>query len=152
MGLTMAISPKILKSAVWQHKLPIRVYWEDTDAGGIVYYANYLKFMERGRSEMVRAAGIDQTRLLADDGVLFAVKRCLIDYLRPAKLGDDLEVATMVKRIGAASLNLDQAVLRHGDLLVTAEIRLACLNGDGQPVRLPLEVRQCLYDYEAGCR
>lgn len=123
---------------------PVTVYWEDTDAAGIVYYANYLKFMERARSELVAAAGIDQTALLEADGIVFPVRRCCIDYLQPARLGDSLSVTTRVDRVGGASIDMRQIVSRAGQTLAEAEIRLACIGRDGRPKRIPPEVRQAL--------
>ena len=131
------------------HLLPLTVYWEDTDAAGIVYYANYLKFLERGRSEMVRAAGLDQFQLLSRDGLVFAVKRCLIDYLVPAVLGDRLTVVTRIATVRGASLDLDQTVCRGETDLVRAELKLACLSREGKPTRLPAEVKR-LFDDLAG--
>ncbi|MFQ5534860.1 MAG: tol-pal system-associated acyl-CoA thioesterase [Sphingomonadales bacterium] len=126
------------------HVLPVRVYYEDTDVAGIVYYANYLKFMERGRTDMLRLAGVDQSRLLArQDGgfVGFAVRRCNVDFLMPAQLDDALVVATRVIKIGAAMVDVEQVVRRGTDDLVRAEIRIACLKRDGRPRRIPVDVR-----------
>ena len=123
------------------HRFSMRVYWEDTDAAGIVYYANYLRFIERARSELVRRAGIDQRRLQADDGIVFAVRRCEIDYLAPATLGDTLDVATDVVGVGAATVDLQQTVSRHPTVLARAHVRLACVGRNGRPTRLPAAVR-----------
>ena len=90
------------------HSFPVRVYYEDTDLAGIVYYANYLKFIERGRTEFVRARGIDQSELKADQGIVFAVRRVEADYLRPAVFDDLLEVRTALVEVGGARLVLDQ--------------------------------------------
>lgn len=122
----------------------LRVYWEDTDAAGIVYYANFLKFFERGRSEMVRAAGIDQAALLAGPGIVFPVRRCEIDYLAPARLGDELDVHTTVHAVGGARIDLDQDVTRAGAVLARGKVRLACTGRDGRPRRLPAPVRAAL--------
>ena len=127
-----------------EHIFALRVFWEDTDAAGIVYYANYLKFMERARSEMVRMAGLDQSALLDRDGVVFAVKRCAVDFLRPARLEDELSVGTRVTRVGGASLDLEQVVRRAGEDLVRATVRLACIARDGKPKRLPAAARQVM--------
>lgn len=124
------------------HSFVVRVYWEDTDAGGIVYYANYLKFMERARSDLVRRAGIDQAALLARDGVMFPVRRCAVDYHRPARLEDELTVSTSVSRVGGASVDLAQDIERHGERLVSGRVQLACINRAGRPQRLPAEVRR----------
>ena len=129
------------------HRFDLRVYWEDTDAGGIVYYANYLKFIERARSELVGRAGVDQTALWADDGVMFAVRRCEVDYLAPARLGDALVVETRLDRLGGASVEMQQTVTRAGDALVRALVKLGCVGRDGRPARMPTTVRQALAAY-----
>ncbi|WP_394352110.1 tol-pal system-associated acyl-CoA thioesterase [Rhodobacter sp. SGA-6-6] len=123
------------------HSLPVRVYYEDTDLAGIVYYANYLKFIERGRSEWIAALGIDQMELRARQGVVFAVRRVEADYLRPARFGEDLVVETRLSAIGGARIVLEQAVLRGGERIFQAEVTLVCLSEDGHAHRLPAEVR-----------
>ncbi len=108
----------------------VRVYYEDTDSGGVVYYANYLRFMERARTEWMRSLGFEQDRLLAEQGILFAVRSASIDYLRPARFNDRLDVTVAVRQRGRASLTLEQAVLRHGDAagpLCTGTVKIACL-------------------------
>ncbi len=126
------------------HHFNLKVYWEDTDAGGIVYYANYLKFIERARSDLVRRAGLNQVTLLRDDGVIFAVRRCVIDYLASAKLDDDLDVVTEVTKVGGASVNMVQSVCR-GDLeLVRALVRIGCVDRSGRPVRMPAQARAAM--------
>ena len=95
-----------------RHIFPVRVYYEDTDLAGIVYYANYLKFIERGRSEWVREMGIDQVAMKRDAGVVFAVRRVEADYLQPAKFDDQLDVSTTISTVSAARIVLDQTVLR----------------------------------------
>jgi acyl-CoA thioester hydrolase len=108
----------------------VRVYYEDTDSGGVVYYANYLRFMERARTEWMRSLGFEQDRLLAEQGLLFAVRSAGIDYLRPARFNDRLAVTVDVSQRGRASLTLEQAVLRHGDPgspLCTGTVKIACL-------------------------
>ena len=126
------------------HRLTIRVYYEDTDFAGIVYYANYLKFIERGRTEMLREAGIDQSRLKAGHGLVFVVSRVTIDYRAPARFDDLLTVDTRIERMGNAALEMRQDVLRDEGLLVTALVRLACIGADGRPVRLPAELAERL--------
>jgi len=108
----------------------VRVYYEDTDSGGVVYYANYLRFMERARTEWMRSLGFEQDRLLAEQGLLFAVRSARIDYLRPARFNDRLDVTVDIRRCGRASLTLEQAVLRHAEAaspLCTGTIRVACI-------------------------
>ncbi|MTE00902.1 tol-pal system-associated acyl-CoA thioesterase [Paracoccus sp. YIM 132242] len=125
------------------HRLPVRVYYEDTDLAGIVYYANYLKFIERGRSEWLRALGIDQVALKAG-GHVFAVRRIEADYLRPARFDDLLSVETALSQMTAARIVVDQTVRRGPDLLFTARVTLACLDGAGRPARLPKGLAQAL--------
>lgn len=126
------------------HVFPLRVYFEDTDAGGIVYYANYLKFAERARTEMLRAAGIESGRMMAEQGIGFVVRRCVADYKKPARLDDRLDVETRVAEISGASLTLEQRVRRDGAVLVALEIMLVCMDGAGRPQRMPRSVRACL--------
>lgn len=126
------------------HRITLRVYYEDTDLAGIVYYANYLKFIERGRSEWVRELGIDQVRLKAEQGLVFAVRRVEADYLRPARFDDVLEVETRLVGVTAARIVLDQEVLRDGERLFAAQVTLVCLSDAGSAARLPPELRQKL--------
>ena len=132
------------------HVYPVRVYFEDTDAAGVVYYANYLRFAERARAEMLRALGVPHAAMMAGDGLTFAVRRCEIDYLRPARLDDALEVHTSNIALEAASLWADQAVLRAGEVLVRMRLRLACLGAGGRPARLPRPVREALRPLASG--
>lgn len=125
------------------HHFPIRVYYEDTDLAGIVYYANYLKFIERGRSEWVRDLGIDQTALKRD-GLVFAVRRVTADYLTPARYDDMLVVETEPTGATAARITVDQRVLRGDTVLFTASVTLVMLQADGRPARLPAEIRRKL--------
>ena len=126
------------------HILPLRVYYEDTDSEGIVYYANYLKFAERGRTEMLRCRGFDHNRLLAESGLAFAVRHCVVDYISPARLDDMIEVCSVMTEVGGASATGRQIVRRDGVALVRLEIRLACIGRDGRPGRMPPPVRALL--------
>lgn len=126
------------------YRLPVRIYYEDTDAGGIVYHANYLRYAERARSEMLRAMGYGQTDLLTDHGVAFAVRGCTIDYVAPARLDDLLWIDSRLLAVGGATLELEQCVERAGSLLVRLHIRLACLGEGLRPARLPKTLRQAL--------
>lgn len=119
------------------HRLSLRVYYEDTDLAGIVYYANYLKFIERGRSEWLRELGVDQVALKQRDGLVFAVRRIGADYLRPARFDDLLEVTTRLADARAARISLVQEVRRGDEVLFTATVTIACLDAQGRPVRLP---------------
>ncbi|MBE0413496.1 tol-pal system-associated acyl-CoA thioesterase [Yoonia sp.] len=123
------------------HRFGLRVYYEDTDLAGIVYYANYLKYIERARSEWVRALGIDQVAMKAD-GVVFAVRRVEADYLAPARLDDLLDVETGVERMSAARLVLRQDVKRGQDLLFSALVTIVCIGAAGAPLRLPAVIRR----------
>jgi acyl-CoA thioester hydrolase len=122
------------------HRIPIRVYYEDTDAAGIVYHAAYLEFAERARTEMLRCLGLDHTSLRARFGLVFAVRRCAIDYRVPARLDDLLEVETRLLRRGGASLELEQRVLCQGRLLARLDLRLALLGPDLRVARVPREL------------
>ena len=126
------------------HKFPLRVYYEDTDLAGIVYYANYLKFIERGRSEMLRDRGIDQGAIRQEDGVVFAVRRVEADYLKPALFDDELVVESAVKSVGGARIELTQNVMRDGAILFSSTVTIVALSTDGRPARLPAKVRLAL--------
>jgi acyl-CoA thioester hydrolase len=109
---------------------PVRVYWEDTDAGGIVYYANYLKFMERARTEWLRELGVEQEPLRVEQGLMFVVVSAAADFKKPARYGDTLQVSCVLKERSRASLTFRQSVARAGsnELLVEGEVRVACLD------------------------
>jgi acyl-CoA thioester hydrolase len=115
---------------VTDFRWPVRVYYEDTDSGGVVYYANYLRFMERARTEWMRTLGFEQDVLIRDYGILFAVRSASLEYLRPARFNDRLEVGVRLRERRRASLVFEQVVSREGDAhgaLCTANIRIACL-------------------------
>ena len=122
-------------------RFTLRVYYEDTDLAGIVYYANYLRFIERARTEWVRALGIDQVALREQNGIVFAVRRVEADYLRPARFDDLLEVATTLAGLTPARIVLDQRIRRDGDLLFQAQVTLVALTPRGTPSRLPAGLR-----------
>jgi len=126
------------------HTMPLRVYYEDTDAAGIVYYANYLKFAERGRTEMMRALGFEHSRMHRETGIAFAVRRLSADYRAAARLDDALTVETRVEAIGAATISLDQQICRDGDTLVALDVLVACVGREGRPCRLPRGLRAAL--------
>lgn len=127
------------------HRFPVHVYYEDTDLAGIVYYANYLKYIERGRTEWVRGLGVDQTRLKEDEGIVFAVRRVEADYMAPARFDDELEVETNVAQVTGARIVLKQDVRRGGTVLFSAIVTLVALNETGQPARLPANIRRILH-------
>lgn len=120
---------------------PVRVYYEDTDLGGVVYYANYLRFLERARSEWLRHLGVSQTRLLEDARLLFAITRVAVDYRKPARFEDELVVTVELARLRRARMEFHQAIHRgsvDGELLCTAEVTAACLDADSmRPKPLP---------------
>ena len=119
---------------------PVRVYYEDTDAGGVVYYANYLRFMERARTEYLRSLGVEQDEWVETHGLQFVVRRLSVDYLRPARFNDALEVSAVVQKVRRASVEFDQAVWRAGEsaMLVTASVQVACIARDtGTPRPIP---------------
>jgi acyl-CoA thioester hydrolase len=126
------------------HVLPLRVYYEDTDAQGIVYYANWMRFLERGRTELLRLLGLQHSALREEKGLNWVVRRCTIDYLRPARLDDCIEIVTSCGVLRGASLEMIQEARRGGELLVHAELLVACMGEDGRPVRLPPHVRTAL--------
>lgn len=123
------------------HVLPVRVHWEDTDAGGIVYHASHLRFMERGRSEMLRVLGLDQTRLKEMHGINYVVARMEIDYRAPGLFDMALHVLTTVVRLGAARLELQQVISNGSEVLADAFVRCAGIGSDGKPRAAPEPVR-----------
>jgi acyl-CoA thioester hydrolase len=126
------------------HSLPVRVYYEDTDAAGIVYYANYLKFAERGRTEMMRDLGFAHSEIAEATGIVFTVRRCSADYRAAARLDDALTVETRIAEIGAATLSLDQQIRRDGETIVALDVLVACVGRDGRPRRVPSGLRAAL--------
>ncbi len=132
---------------------PVRVYYEDTDNGGVVYYANYLKFMERARTEWLRARGVEQDVLIEQEGVIFVVCSVQLDYLKPARFNQQLSVSVSVAEVGKASLTFDQTVnlittegnvaVKSDLLLCQGQIRVACLNANSfKPRAIPASIRQ----------
>jgi acyl-CoA thioester hydrolase len=126
------------------HTLPIRVYFEDTDMAGIVYYANYLRYIERARSDWVRGLGIDQNAMKAN-GLVFAVRRVEADYLMPARLDDELVVETEVVQVTGARLVMDQVVRRGEDRLFHAVVTVVVITDTGHPARMPANIRHMLH-------
>ncbi len=123
---------------------PVRVYYEDTDSGGVVYYANYLKFMERGRTEWLRAHGFEQTEVARDHGVIFVVRKVLVEYLRPARFNDLLRVTVKPVEIGRVKIDFEQTVEREG-VLVKGNVQIACVAADGfKPVAIPAAIKDKL--------
>ena len=122
-----------------EHHFALTVYFEDTDTAGVVYYANYLKFMERARSDMIRAVGIDQAAMLRGDGSAYFVTHVDIRYRRPARLGEDLRVVSTVEQVRASSVHIHQRVMRGDELLSDASVTAAFLDLEGRPRRQPRE-------------
>ncbi len=120
-----------------EHRFALTVYFEDTDAYGVVYYANYLKFMERARSDMIRAVGVDQAAELRTSGSAYAVVEVDIKYRKPGRLGDDLLVVSSVEQVRASSVDIQQRVMRGPELLTDARVTAAFLDGQGRPRRQP---------------
>ncbi len=122
-----------------EHHFALTVYFEDTDTAGVVYYANYLKFMERARSDMLRAVGVDQADVLHSGDGAYYVAECSIRYRKPARLGDDLVVLSSIEQIRAASVEIQQRVIRNGEELSDARVTAAFLDANGRPQRQPKE-------------
>jgi acyl-CoA thioester hydrolase len=126
------------------HILPVRVYYEDTDFSGVVYHASYLRFLERGRTDFLRLAGVDQSTLHQEgEGLIFAVRRMTIDYFKPARMDDVLTVETRTADVRGASLVIAQRILRADEMIVTADVRVAAISG-GRPARIPDGLRGIL--------
>src|SRR5215207_2916813 len=127
------------------HLLPVRVYYEDTDFSGLVYHASYLRFLERGRTDSLRLAGVGQSQLHADrEGLVFAVRRMTLDFLKPARMDDVLVVETRTRDVRGATILIAQRVVRGEEALLTAEVTVACLGGGGRPRRIPDALRRAL--------
>jgi acyl-CoA thioester hydrolase len=132
------------ESRMTAHALSVRVYWEDTDASGLVYHTSYIRFMERGRTELLRTLGLDQRPLLEGAGgapTFFVVRAMDLEFIRPAVMDDLLTIETRVRELGGASLTLDQRVLRGAETLVTATVKVVCVE-QGRAKRLPPGVRE----------
>lgn len=130
------------------HEFKLRVYYEDTDLAGIVYYANYLKFIERARSTLVRVAGVDQL-VLQSNGMVFAVRKVIADYHAPARLNDELTVKTTLEQLTGAKIIFDQRVFMNDTLLFSAIITVACITNTGRASRIPTDIRAKLQQFAA---
>ena len=127
------------------HQMPVRIYFEDTDSGGIVYHANYLKYAERARTELLRFLGIESRQMLIEFGIGLAVRRCHAEYLKPALLDDQVMVQTELQKVGGASIELRQVIVRSAEELVQICVRLGCINFvSGRPVALPKNLYNAL--------
>lgn len=128
-----------------------RVYWEDTDAGGVVYHARYLQFLERARSDWLASLGVSQTELRRERGLVFAVTHMEIDFRKPARLEDELAVSVRVQSVGRARMDFTQQIRRGDDLLIEASVRAACLDAERfAPARMPEEIQEKLRGYVSG--
>jgi len=135
------MAPASGSSVPQQYQILTRVYWEDTDAGGVVYYANYLKFMERCRTDWLRALGIDQLHLRAARGLQFAVVSVTVDFLRPAVLNDEIIVTAELMRMSGATITFKQTIMRGDAQLIDASTRVACLDsGTLKPRPIPKDL------------
>jgi len=136
-----------------EHVLPVRVYYEDTDFGGVVYHANYVRYLERGRSEFLRAAGASHTRLLATDNPMtFVVTRMSMDFVRPARIDDLLEVRTAYDVIRGARIINRQVIMRSGEIVLSADVENVCVTLKGKPRRPAPELMNALSPYLLGAR
>ncbi len=128
-----------------EFSISVRVYYEDTDAGGVVYYANYLKFMERARTEWLRSLGLEQDDLIKDPGIVFAVRSAQLNFLKPARFNDALTVKSVVEHIGKASMVFKQWIMHNDDRICEGKIKIACLDADTfSPSPLPDDIEQKL--------
>ncbi len=140
------VAGRIIRDAEGQrHVLPVRVYFEDTDAGGVVYHASFVRYAERGRTDFLRLLGTDARRLIdgseSREPAAFVVRRMTFDFARPGRMDDLLEVVTRVKELGGASVTLEQTILRDGVRLVTADVVVVLISISGKPLRLSDAVR-----------
>jgi acyl-CoA thioester hydrolase len=143
LNLPHAAPPSAKGSELYRHA--VRVYWEDTDAGGIVFYANYLKFFERARTEWLRALGVDQHRLREQTGAIFVVTYTAVHYRAPARLDDVLHISVHLQHAGRVALSLAQQALRGDTVVAEGEVRIACVDsGTLRPTRVPNTVMQAL--------
>lgn len=126
------------------HSTNVRIYYEDTDTGGVVYYANYMKFAERARTELLRNAGFEQAALFDDENIGFVVRKCDMEFLRPARLDDLLTIDTKIVDITRVRVLMEQTIKRGEEVLVTLNVMLAVVNKNMQPTRLPETIREAM--------
>ena len=120
-----------------EFKYITRIYYEDTDAAGVVYYANYLKFLERARSEAIYSLGLSNKKLLDKEGVIIIVKSCNIEYKKPAKFEDEIEIISTINEVKNSSFKMRQLIKRKSDVISVADVTLVTINEKGKPVRIP---------------
>ncbi len=129
-----------------RHHVQVRVYYQDTDAAGVVYHANYLNFAERGRNEMVRDLGFDCSRLRDELGMVFVIRHCAIDYMAPGRLDDLLTVSSRVTELRGASLTIEQRIVRGAEELARVTVKVGCVTPDGRAMRMPAELKSRFQD------
>lgn len=134
----MEVQPRLQEIFFW----PVRVYYEDTDTGGVVYYANYFKFAERARTELLRKAGVSQENLSQVWGYHFVVRRCQAEFILPARLDDELVISTHITGLSAAAIDFYQEIKRESVVTAQVSSQIVCVNSKGRPQRLPSEIRQ----------
>ena len=134
---------------LFEDTITVRIYYEDTDAAGLVYHASHVRFFERGRTEYLRALDVSQSDLAAERGIVFAVRRMEVDYLRAGKLDDLLEVTTRTREIGGARVVLEQELRRGEETIATALVTVVCIGRDGRPHRVPADLRELFGHPEA---
>lgn len=149
------LSGRIIRDATGQHHvLPVRVYFEDTDAGGVVYHASYVRYAERGRTDFLRLLGTDARRLIdgssSTEPAAFVVRRMSCDFIRPARMDDLLEIETRVKELGGASVTLDQTITLDGRRIFEAVVTVVLVSVSGKPLRLSTAVREAFEGHAAG--
>jgi acyl-CoA thioester hydrolase len=142
-GRAPSSAPENMRDKIETQRSPIRVYYEDTDFSGFVQHVAYLRFFERGRTEFLRARGIDQSKLFAAEALVFVVRKMSVDYAKPARMDDELCVETAIAKLGGASIEMRQRILRGEDLIAGAQARIAAVAG-GRAQRLPQAVRALL--------
>ena len=121
-----------------------KIYYEDTDAGGVVYYANYLKFLERARSEAIYSLGLSNKEILDKEGVMIIVKSCNIEYKKPAKFEDEIEIISNITDVKNSSFKMHQVIKRKSDIISEAEVVLVTINAKGKPVRIPMLLKKLI--------
>ena len=129
-------------SKKYKHK--IKVYYEDTDSGGVVYYANYLKFLERARTEMLNSENLSNTKLLKENKIFIIVKSCNINFMKPAKLEDELEIISYTKTVTKTSFIMHQSILKDNEMISDAEVHLVIVNEHGKPTKFPDSLRSII--------
>ena len=144
--MTDSLSPTSGAIVAGLHRLPLRIYYEDTDAGGIVYHSQYLNFMERGRTEMLRLCGFEHSAMMTTQTspTLLVVKSMNIDFARPATIDDEIVVETRISKLGAASMMMQQVVKSADEVLITAEVKVGVLGADKRPKKMSQEMRNSI--------